>query len=134
VGAGKKVKVDLQRQGKSMTLEATLEAMPGESAASSTSDAQAPEKGWVQGFGLALGDAGHPRGRSNGVKVLAVKPDSPADRAGIRAGDLLLRVGAVGARSADYLASLLSEVPSGEAVSLLVRRGERTEWVVLEKQ
>jgi tetratricopeptide (TPR) repeat protein len=62
-----------------------------------------------------------------GVKVLDVAADSPASRAGLRAGDVLLELGSTGfyqaGATARQFGTLASALPPGQSARLLVQRG-----------
>jgi tetratricopeptide (TPR) repeat protein len=62
-----------------------------------------------------------------GVKVLDVATDSPASRAGLRAGDILLELGSTGfyqtGATARQFGTLASVLPPGKSTRLLVQRG-----------
>ena len=66
----------------------------------------------------ARGDA------SGGAQVENVAPNSPADRAGLRRGDLIVGVGEDPVRSTDDLLNLLDESAIGRGIELRVRRGK----------
>ena len=68
----------------------------------------------------AFGDAG--------VVVVSVVDGGPADRAGIRTGDVLLSIGSTALSAADA-ARALSALPPGSAVDVQLRRGERTQTI-----
>lgn len=77
------------------------------------------QRGWI---GISLGDAGCPECvEGAGLPVTDVFDGSPAERAGIRAGDVLVRVNG---RSADErsLSSFARRVRPGEPVRLTLRR------------
>jgi len=63
-------------------------------------------------------------GNSNGVKILGVSPDSPADKAGLQAGDIVTSIDGktlTGASSAESSATLLdhmAEIEPGKTVTL----------------
>ncbi|MBA3578817.1 MAG: trypsin-like peptidase domain-containing protein [Gemmatimonadaceae bacterium] len=68
---------------------------------------------------------------SAGVVVRSVVPGSPADRAGVRTGDIILRAGDRALRNPyDWQAARL-DFRVGEAVPLLIRRGGRESSVSL---
>ena len=58
-----------------------------------------------------------------GVVVASVSPGSPADRAGIRRGDVLLRAGDRALRSPWDWSAVLLDARVGEALPVVVRRG-----------
>jgi serine protease Do/serine protease DegQ len=63
---------------------------------------------------------------TKGALVGEVNPDSPAEEAGIRHGDIILEVNDEVVDSASDLRFLISRIDPGEQVDLTVRRGERT--------
>ncbi|MGH8970244.1 MAG: S41 family peptidase, partial [Actinomycetes bacterium] len=81
---------------------------------------QAALEGHYSGVGLWLRPA-----RSGGIEVGSVQPGSPAARADVRAGDMLVRVGAadVSRASVAETARLLRGEP-GSTVSLVALRGD----------
>ncbi len=63
-------------------------------------------------------------GALGGAQVENVAPNSPADRAGLRQGDLIVGVGESQVRSTDDLLNLLDESAIGRNTELRVRRGK----------
>ncbi|HEY6238359.1 MAG TPA: trypsin-like peptidase domain-containing protein [Thermoplasmata archaeon] len=63
--------------------------------------------------------------RITGLLVASVVPEGPADRAGVRAGDTIFRVGSTGVRSVRDLLQGLAAVPVGGSVDLAFARGAR---------
>ncbi len=66
-----------------------------------------------------------------GAYVGAVRPGSPADAAGIRAGDIIVQVGGTPVRSADDLSATLGRLSAGRT-NLEVRRGTATRTVAVD--
>ena len=64
------------------------------------------------------------RERMAGVRVRAVRPNSPASKAGIQPGDLLLYVGARKIRRPSDVSSAFGVLKSGETVALTLRRAD----------
>jgi serine protease Do len=61
---------------------------------------------------------------AGGVLVRSVEPDSPADEAGLMAGDVITAVGATPVRSLDAFRDIVDELDDGASVPLrLIRRG-----------
>jgi S1-C subfamily serine protease len=58
------------------------------------------------------------------VEVLSVDPKSPAGRAGMRVGDLIVSVNSERVASVDDLHRFLGEWPIGEPVVITVLRGK----------
>ncbi len=61
-------------------------------------------------------------GRREGLLVVEVLPGSPAERAGLRAGDILLKVGQMYVSNAESLQKLLFAEAIGEPLDLAVLR------------
>jgi C-terminal processing protease CtpA/Prc len=62
-----------------------------------------------------------------GTKVRSVEEGSPAEKAGIKEGDLIVRFDGEAVRSASQLARLVGETPAARSVAIEVRRGTATE-------
>lgn len=62
-------------------------------------------------------------GEARGAKVRSVEPDSPASRAGLKEGDVVVRFDGEAVRSAAHLARLVGETPAGRSVAIEVTRG-----------
>jgi len=58
-----------------------------------------------------------------GVRVSGLVPDSPAARAGIREGDVILRIDDAAVGSLQEYANLLRALSPGQAVAVVLRRG-----------
>jgi len=81
--------------------------------------------GETTGFlGVGLGDV---EGDARGAKVDSVEADSPAARAGIKKGDVVVRFDGESVRSAAQLARLVGETPAGRPVAIDVSRGGATQ-------
>ncbi|MGE5257916.1 MAG: DegQ family serine endoprotease [Hyphomicrobiales bacterium] len=61
--------------------------------------------------------------RESGVVVVGVRPSSKADKAGIQQGDVILEVNRHNVSSTGELKQLLAQHKGGEAIQLLVQRG-----------
>jgi serine protease Do len=61
--------------------------------------------------------------RPAGVYVQDVRPDSPASRAGLRAGDIVVEFDGERVRSTRQFTRLVRETPPGRAVNMAVARG-----------
>jgi S1-C subfamily serine protease len=63
---------------------------------------------------------------ASGVKIDEVNPDSPAEKAGIKAGDVVVEFDGEKVRSARQFTRLVQETPEGRSVSIaLMRDGKR---------
>jgi serine protease Do len=81
---------------------------------------------WLDGRGSRLGvmvqDLDPAAGGSAGVRVDSVDPESPAARAGIKAGDIVVEYDGERVRSARQFTRLVQETPEGRQTPLAVLR------------
>jgi serine protease Do len=87
-----------------------------------------------------IGIAGGPRplppharvklGRVSGIEVIEVAPDSPAQRAGLRAEDLIVELEGIEIERVDDIQRLMTHEVIGRRVTMNVLRGDR--WLDLE--
>jgi C-terminal processing protease CtpA/Prc len=75
-------------------------------------------------LGVGLEDT---EGDVRGTKVRSVEEGSPAKKAGIEEGDVIVRFDGEVVRSASQLARLVGETPAGRAVAIEVTRGAATQ-------
>jgi serine protease Do len=66
-------------------------------------------------------------GDLRGAKVRSVEEGSPAEKAGIKEGDVIVRFDGEAVRSAGQLARLVGETPAGRSVGIDVSRGGATQ-------
>jgi carboxyl-terminal processing protease len=98
---------------------------------------QSALEGHYSGVGLwlrAASDHATTAGVPAGVEVGSVQPASPAERAGVQAGDVLLRIGSHDVSTSDVprVALLLRGTP-GTVVAVVIRRGTATRTVRLTR-
>jgi serine protease Do len=65
-------------------------------------------------------------GDARGAKVRTVEPESPAEKAGLQDGDVILRFDGADVRSARQLVRLVGETPAGRVVPIEVKRAGAT--------
>lgn len=63
--------------------------------------------------------------KKTGAVIETVTPDSPADRAGLKAGDAIVEFDGERVRSAMHLTRLVQETPAGRSVAVVVMRGSQ---------
>ncbi len=71
-------------------------------------------------LGVGLDDT---EGDVRGAKVRSVEEGSPAEKAGLKEGDVIVRFDGEAVRSASHLARLVGETPAGRSVPVEVTRG-----------
>lgn len=79
--------------------------------------AVAQQSGWI---GVSIADES-----DRGVLVRSVEPNSPAEKAGLKANDVILQYGRQDVIGAQQLTRLVNETPVGRTVDLTVRRDNR---------
>ncbi len=130
---GKKVPVELLRDGKKKTLEVDVAAMeePKEAALA------AAEKGSAAEFGLLVQELTPEIAKNlgmdeqHGVVITGVAPGSPAASAGLRREDVILEVDKSEIRGVDDLEKSLAAADDGAL--LLIRRGDATVFVPIKR-
>src|SRR5947208_1270551 len=134
VAPGQRVRLGVVREGAPQRITVTVAEMPGEEP---TLSAQAGSEGFgLQVEALAPGAAERLNlPMSQGVLVVDIATGGPADRAGLRRGDVILEVGRQPVSDARTLSQALGAVPAGETALLYVHRpgGVGNQFVVLER-
>ena len=75
-------------------------------------------------LGVSIED---PTGDARGASVRSVEEESPAAKAGLKEGDVIVRFDGESVRSASQLRRLVAETPAGRAVPIEVTRGGATQ-------
>lgn len=135
---GQKVPVKIIRDRKPLVLNVAIGELPAEDDEVKTSSATAPE-GSVLDKRLAIAVADlTPEQRKDmegetkgGVVVQRIK-DGPAQKAGVRSGDVILMLNGVKVESPAHFKKLSAELPVGKAVPLLVQRRGDPIWLALK--
>lgn len=126
---GKPLPVVVLRNGKKIKLTAKLRALEERTARSATStlEDQSLEFGEV---GVKISQLSQEELRELnlpfGVKVVDVAIDSPADRAGIRADDVLVSINFKPIKTAEHLDKVLKRLPKGQSMPVRIVRGTRS--------
>ncbi|MDX1252718.1 MAG: DegQ family serine endoprotease [Gammaproteobacteria bacterium] len=134
---GQKVPVKVIRDRKPMTLNVTVGELPTEDEETKLAGVPAPEGALDKRLGVAVADltpddrkvlAAEDKG---GVLVQRVK-DGPAQKAGVRNGDILVMLNGVKVESAAHFKRLSAELPAGKSVPLLIQRRGDPIWLALK--
>ncbi|HCF57381.1 MAG TPA: hypothetical protein DFS52_05240 [Myxococcales bacterium] len=130
-GAGREAQVSLNRQGHAVHLTVSLAPMPNDE----------PQVSWAQpdDVGLVVRRVDVPAARTAGLalpigaQVSSVKQGSAAEGAGLKKGDVLLKVDEHTIYAPDALSQALAKVRRGETVRLVVRRGAETLFIAMRR-
>jgi len=82
-------------------------------------------------IGIAVEDLEEP-GTTQGARIKEVSPGSPAERAGLRRGDIILKANDLPIRSATQMRNLIGLTPVGRQVRLTIERDRVTENATVE--
>ncbi len=133
---GKEVEVKVIRQGKPKILKVAIGELPAEEDAK-VSSAVSAEGDVEKRLGVAVADLTQEQlgelesGRKGGVVVRRVK-EGPAQKAGVRSGDILLSLNGTTIESVAQFRRLTAELPAGKALPLLVQRRNDPIWMALK--
>ena len=126
-GVGKKVDLEVWRDNKARTIQLKLEQLPGEKAAGAALEgAEQEEQG--QELGMTVSDVTPQLQErlqlesTQGAAALKVDPVSPAARAGIRPGDVIVAANDQPIGNAKALLQVVRKAKSGEVLRLRVQR------------
>ena len=134
---GSTAKLDLVRDGKRMTLDATLGSRPGapgQTGGGAPAAAPAPEGLEALGLRAEPIDEGNRErfqlGESAGLVVTDIAEGSPAAKAGLQPGDVILNAGGREITSAKDLAEARKDA-GDKPLRLRVKSGEQTRFLVI---
>jgi len=136
-GPGSDANVYVLRDGKERDIVVKLGERPKNIAANSAGEPP-EDKSSAEKFGLSVQELTAAAEKTlgfhdeHGVLVASVKPESPADEAGIRKNDLIKEVNRAPIASVSDFRTAFAHVGKGESVALLIRRGDNTFYVALQ--
>jgi serine protease Do len=134
VGATHKLVVN--RHGQSVNLDVVLQA--GSTASAADGDDATASKSELATLGLEVSELTADIRTQIGLKdvkgviVSAVKPDSPADQAGVKEGMVISRVGQTDVTSVDSFRKAISKLNLKDGLLFLVRTAEGSRFLVLK--
>ena len=128
IASGKTVDVKLLRNGKEIAMKVTVEEMSENKIASQMGSPQ-------QTLGITVDDINPKWQRmfhlkdKTGVVVIDILPASPADNAGIQAGDIIKEINRKPVRNITEFTTLLSQMEKDKPELFLIKRGAQTFYV-----
>ncbi len=69
---------------------------------------------------------------NNGVVIVNVEPNSPADKAGLKPGDIILQINQEEIKGVDSFKKIIDKYKNRDAIALLISRNGETSFVVLK--
>jgi serine protease Do len=135
------VPVKVIRDKEAVTLQITVEELSLEEESRQTAQNNEEQDQTSAGFGISLRNItpqiSRQLGLSNdvtGAVIVNVVAGSPAARAGISQGDVVLEVNRSPARNSTEVSQALNSVPSGGVVFMLILRNGQEIFVTVTKQ
>ncbi|HEX4918939.1 MAG TPA: DegQ family serine endoprotease [Limnobacter sp.] len=130
---GSRVNMVIWRKGAEKTVQITVGEFENDNAKAQPKPADKPKPAEVDKLGLTVTDPTAEERKALGVPggVVVRSAAGLAAGAGMTVGDVILRVGRTDVTSASQFADLVKAIPKGQAVPMLVRRGENSFFVVI---
>jgi serine protease Do len=126
-----KARLKLLREGKQMKLDVVIEELPTEDSPLART---APSSSPVNRMGVDVADlesdAAAELGR--GVLIKRVAPASPAARAGLRSGDILLQLDRKNIKNVADFRKKVANLPTGRMIPVLVHRQGADQFIVMK--
>ncbi|MEB4592969.1 DegQ family serine endoprotease [Candidatus Thiothrix sp. Deng01] len=131
---GSQVPIKIRRSGVEKTLDVTIAKLDNKDQEGPKAASDQKEKGML---GLAVStlsaDELKERKLDNGVLVQEVLADSPAEKAGLEAGDVIVSVNSQAIKSPADLKTAVQSAPEGRPLAMLVMQGERMRFLAVTK-
>jgi serine protease Do len=131
---GEEVTMTLRRDGKTHKVPVTVGKLPSEKT-SSEEPSQAAQSQW----GVQLQEVTpqmarqHGLADESGVMVVGVQPGSPAERAGLRSGDIIREVNRQPVKSVQEVRDAIAKAGNEDSLLLLVKRDQGSIFVAMAK-
>jgi len=127
---GAKVTISIVRDGKNKVLDVTVEKLKGKD---DKPVIAAVEKG---SLGVAVSSLTNEekadfKNKNEGVKVEKVLADSAAEAAGLRSGDIILKVGGKSIESPAKLKATIQQADGDKPLAILLKRGDQSIFVAV---
>lgn len=88
-------------------------------------------QGQMRGFRVWVGTIPDYAEQTDGMRISGVSPNSPAEKAGLQEGDVLIKFGRVEIKNIYDYTYALGQYKPGDEVEVTVRRGDATETVTM---
>ncbi|MEX1033332.1 MAG: DegQ family serine endoprotease [Cellvibrionaceae bacterium] len=132
---GKKVPVLVMREGRKRTIDVTVGTLDAEDEEPPELAAE-PSQVPTDQLGLSVDNLREGvRGNlqiDGGVRIAQVAPDSPASKAGLRRGDVLMQLGFESIDSVEHYQRIVESLPSGRPVPIRIYRQGRSAYSTIK--
>ena len=134
---GTDVKIDLMRDGKDLSVRVKLSERPSDEALAKGSNGS-EEKETSEKLGITVQNLSSSLAKQfgienhGGVVITKVSQGSPADEAGVKAGDVVKQVNQVDVKDVSEFNKALGHLKSGDSVALLLQRGNTSFFVGID--
>ncbi|HKQ18216.1 MAG TPA: Do family serine endopeptidase [Candidatus Eisenbacteria bacterium] len=130
---GETIHLKVFREGKTQSVDVKLGERPSAVVAGAPGKPVQDEESWA-GLRVEEVERGVDRGvePEEGVRVIDVEPDSPADDAGVHEGDIVKEIGNIEISSLRDYRNAVKKYADKKAVALLLKRDEQTLYVGLK--
>jgi serine protease Do len=133
---GETARLKVLREGKSLEIPVKIGALPDEEPAMASKEG--PSVGdKVARLNVAVANPTDEQReqmelpKTGGVVIMGVKP-GPAAEAGIRRGDVILRIGDQAVRDAKHFGDIIQVLPKGKSVAVLVQRQGGSQFLAIK--
>jgi serine protease Do len=133
---GETARLKVLREGKSVEVPVKIGALPDEEPAVATKE-ESSVGDKVARLNVAVANPSEEQReqmelpKTGGAVIMGVKP-GPAAEAGIRRGDVILRIGDQPVRDAKHLGDIIQVLPKGKSVAVLVQRQGGSQFLAIK--
>ncbi len=130
----KRVRVELMRDGKKQTVTLRVGTRPG------TMDSLHDTPGLAADFGMTVQNITDDIARqlrldsADGVLITEISPGSPADRADLSRGDIILEINRTAVKNVDDYRAAVADIEPGEGAVLYIQRGQSRIFVAIRPE
>ncbi len=137
---GRKIDIKVWRDGKILSLNVIVGKRPDERKLSSRSWRTPQEEEEEESLGITVAEITPDLARrlelpkKEGVIVKSVKPQSPAGKAGLQRGDIILEINRIPVKDLKDYKEAIEKFSDASSFLILMKRGSSTQYLVLKKE
>jgi len=140
LSVGQKAEIKVWRDDKTLTLNVIVDKRPDEKKLSSRRWGAPHEEKEEEFFGMTVTEITPEIARrldlprKEGVIVKSVKSQSPADKAGLRQGDIILEINRTPVRDLKGYREVMEKHLHANSLLILMKRGSSTQYLIIKKE